>query len=370
MTSQARIDANRQNAKNSTGPRTAAGKEKTRLNGLKHGLCSDEVVLPTEDRQVFEGQLAAWMDDWQPTTETRRFLVERAATAAWRISRCVRNETDRLADRINRGFALWDKTRSEQVERAFKRLPQDPQASVEDLMSTHDGVQFLICVWNGLHNAIDDPEGWWDCETHHDRLCYLLGINGENDPDHLLQVSRASLGLMIRALPDVYHPDIKPLDDAMAARVRAMLGDICGAKVEELVAHIQTLPDESMARQRFAEMKAFEPHLEDAIYGRYEARIDREARAAIAQLIRLHQTGADLAALDEPELPSEPIAVALEQPAEANKPAPKAIVPSEPNPVPAQGLISHVDRDRGGRIWGSEADGDRPEAIGMPHLHQ
>jgi hypothetical protein len=38
MTSQKQIDANRANAKRSTGPRTAAGKMKSSRNALRHGL--------------------------------------------------------------------------------------------------------------------------------------------------------------------------------------------------------------------------------------------------------------------------------------------------------------------------------------------
>jgi hypothetical protein len=40
MTSQARIEANRKNARRSTGPKTAAGKARSRANALKHGLAA------------------------------------------------------------------------------------------------------------------------------------------------------------------------------------------------------------------------------------------------------------------------------------------------------------------------------------------
>src|SRR3954467_14832797 len=88
-TSDARIEANRRNAQKSTGPRTAEGKARSRLNGLVHGLRSEEVVLPTESREAFDAHLARWLADWNPPTEARRHLVERAAVAAWRLRRCT-----------------------------------------------------------------------------------------------------------------------------------------------------------------------------------------------------------------------------------------------------------------------------------------
>ena len=364
MTSQARIDANRQNAKNSTGPRTAAGKETTRLNGLKHGLRSEEVVLPTEDRSAFDSHLAAWMDDWKPPTETRRFLVERAATAAWRIKRCVRAETNRLAARARKGSAEWDAARDAAVVKAVEEISDRPEAAVNELMANKSGVHALWALWGDLDDALNDPKGWCDMELHHNRLCHLLGINGHDDPEHLRQTSEASYRLLLRVRTDLADEDLTPLDDAMAAMVRKMLLEICEAKGEEFLSRCETLPDESKLRNRYAELKAFAPQPEDATYHRYEGRLDREARAAIAQLIKLEQTGADLMAMDEePEAPSEPIKA---DPSPASEPDP----PTEPNAVPPQGLVTQADRDRGGRIWTPEANDDRPQAIGMPWLNQ
>ena len=372
MTSPARIDANRKNARNSTGPRTAAGKEKTRLNGLKHGLRSEEIVLPTESRSAFDSHLAAWMDDWKPPTETRRFLVERAATAAWRLKRCVRNETERLTERAFKAYASWDKARADRVEREVERIPRDPQAAINDLMATPEGVRRLSVLWNDLCRALLESDDWFDFDLHHNQLCFLLGINGENDSEDLQQVSRASLGLILRMHPDVIRDDIPPMSDAMAEEVRSMLRDICTVKIEEeLWGHFQSLPEETETRDRHAESRAMAPHPEDATYHRYEGRLDREARAAIAQLMKLEQTGADLMALDdEPEAPSEPIAVASEPPTEANDAVPVVIAPSEANAVPAQGLVTQSDRDRSGRVWTPEANGDRPQSVGMPWLNQ
>jgi hypothetical protein len=44
MTSEQRVEANRQNSLKSTGPRTAAGKAVVALNGIKHGLLSRDAA--------------------------------------------------------------------------------------------------------------------------------------------------------------------------------------------------------------------------------------------------------------------------------------------------------------------------------------
>ena len=46
MISENRIEANRRNARNSTGPKTAEGKAMSRMNGFKHGIFAREVVPP------------------------------------------------------------------------------------------------------------------------------------------------------------------------------------------------------------------------------------------------------------------------------------------------------------------------------------
>jgi hypothetical protein len=52
MTSDRKAEANRQNALKSTGPKTLEGKTAVRLNAVKHGLLSDQVLLPDEDEDA------------------------------------------------------------------------------------------------------------------------------------------------------------------------------------------------------------------------------------------------------------------------------------------------------------------------------
>ena len=63
MATREQIEANRKNAKKSTGPRDT---DRTRFNGLKHGLRAEQVVLPGEDPAAFRAEVEAWFDDWRP----------------------------------------------------------------------------------------------------------------------------------------------------------------------------------------------------------------------------------------------------------------------------------------------------------------
>ncbi len=63
MASQRQIDANRRNAQRSTGPKTQAGRERSRLNALKHGLSrklptpasASPLILPLTQATAGEG---------------------------------------------------------------------------------------------------------------------------------------------------------------------------------------------------------------------------------------------------------------------------------------------------------------------------
>jgi hypothetical protein len=54
MATEAQVQANRLNARKSTGPRTAQGKEKASQNSVTHGLFAREGVIRGEDREEFE----------------------------------------------------------------------------------------------------------------------------------------------------------------------------------------------------------------------------------------------------------------------------------------------------------------------------
>ena len=54
MSSQEQIEANRRNGALSNGPKTPDGKATSSKNAIRHGLLSDEALLPGEDQGKFE----------------------------------------------------------------------------------------------------------------------------------------------------------------------------------------------------------------------------------------------------------------------------------------------------------------------------
>jgi hypothetical protein len=92
-----RIRANRTNAMLSTGPRTPAGKQRSSLNALRHGLTAASAVLPSEDPAAYADHRRRFFDEYQPATPTESQLVAEVADTSWRLNRIPLLEAEVLA---------------------------------------------------------------------------------------------------------------------------------------------------------------------------------------------------------------------------------------------------------------------------------
>src|SRR3954462_1006763 len=96
MTSLRQIEANRRKALRSTGPGTAEGKQRSRQNAIRHGLCAETIVEMAEDAEDYRGFEAAIISDYDARTAVERELVLRLASLLWRLRRATSIETDLL----------------------------------------------------------------------------------------------------------------------------------------------------------------------------------------------------------------------------------------------------------------------------------
>lgn len=97
MSSIKKITANRLNARRSTGPRTARGKQRSRCNALRHGLTAGTVIMALECTGDYHELEARLLAEHCPRTATARELVLRLASVLWRLRRATSIETGLFA---------------------------------------------------------------------------------------------------------------------------------------------------------------------------------------------------------------------------------------------------------------------------------
>src|SRR5476651_2708359 len=93
MTTFRQIEANRRNARKSTGPATEEGKLRSRCNALRHGLTAETVIGALEDSQDYQAFEAAIVADYDAQSAVERELVLRLASLLWRLRRATSMET-------------------------------------------------------------------------------------------------------------------------------------------------------------------------------------------------------------------------------------------------------------------------------------
>jgi len=91
-----RTEINQANAQHSTGPKTEAGKQRSSLNALTHGLSGQLVVLPNEDLMLYEAHRKTYIDEYHPKGATESHLVQVMADTSWRLGRVGALETNLL----------------------------------------------------------------------------------------------------------------------------------------------------------------------------------------------------------------------------------------------------------------------------------
>lgn len=101
------LTANRLNAGKSTGPKTVNGKAVAKMNALKHGILSREVVVRglhiKESRRDFAALHRRFFDELAPVGPVEEMLVDQIVTAHWRLRRALTAESGEIALSVDGG---------------------------------------------------------------------------------------------------------------------------------------------------------------------------------------------------------------------------------------------------------------------------
>jgi hypothetical protein len=87
-----RAEASRVNGKRSLGPVSPYGKLIASMNGVRHGLASRSILLPSEKAEDYETNVNAWANTLQPASPAESLLVARIADLDFRLGRLQRLE--------------------------------------------------------------------------------------------------------------------------------------------------------------------------------------------------------------------------------------------------------------------------------------
>src|SRR3954452_4333530 len=132
MTTYKQIEANRRNARRSTGPTSEEGKLRSRRNAVRHGLTAETVIGALEDAEDYKAFEAAVIADYEAQSAVERELVLRLASLLWRIRRATTMET-----------GLFEIQATHLLE--FRKSRDAQQRSIQRLFgptgSTDDGIE-------------------------------------------------------------------------------------------------------------------------------------------------------------------------------------------------------------------------------------
>ena len=135
MTTEKQIQSNRGNARKSSGPKTAAGRNRARMNALKHGLAGFQITTFDEnpgDYEKFHGEI---VQSLKPEGAFEEQLAERIATCAWRLRRIPRIEA-----------RLFQSKRLEIVDQKALPAARDQHAEMTQLGTTEEPDSTLLLV--------------------------------------------------------------------------------------------------------------------------------------------------------------------------------------------------------------------------------
>ena len=96
-----KVEANRRNALKSTGPKTAAGKERVSRNAFRHGFFSKFLLIQHRDGKESQNEYDEFYTGvrkhYQPFGWLEELWVEKIVVGSWRLRRLIRCESGQIA---------------------------------------------------------------------------------------------------------------------------------------------------------------------------------------------------------------------------------------------------------------------------------
>ena len=282
-----KIAANRRNAARSTGPKTPEGKERSRRNGLKHGLTGEGIVVPDEEVDAIAERFEAFQRDLKPRNDIALGLVQRAALLAVRMERSARHEAAEITREMFAAEGREADERAEELKRLVKLITTEPAEATRKLRRIPEGIDWMIERWESLKADLAGPNPRWN-SGHGERASELLGRKAAYGKEsRLFVLSQAAIGLF-QLLGENDWPGLP--DPARREAARAELGRLIDGEVARLHGVREGLDHQAIARDRAGAMaRALFSTTDEAILARkYEAAAERSFYRALKQIEQIN----------------------------------------------------------------------------------
>jgi hypothetical protein len=328
MTSTKLVQANRRNALESTGPRSAGGKAASSRNALKHGTFSALPAIPSVERpEDWEAHRAGILTCLAPAGALEEQLADRVALALWRMNRVARFETAVIAagqeeavERLRDAEAA-PLSFEESGARRLRKLEEDladrrrRQADGEALRRLLEGLPGMP---DGAPAAAGEVYALFDGVSHHlpeeapdfeGSLPRALGVPGGEEP---WEYAGWTAGMARRGLEILARSGRTTAERLLEKGIAANRQEI-----EERRADIDRLSGEAKALRRRMRAKEARARCRRAIpddltaqkIARYESHLSRQLYQALHELERLQARRAG-----QPVVPPLAVDVTVEAP--------------------------------------------------------
>ena len=267
----------RRTASGGTGPLRLAGKAASRMNAVKHGILSAEVVvrgLRIQEREdEFKALRARFRESLAPEGPVEEMLVERIVTMQWRLRRVLLAETGEIALSVDGG--RWKRESREPI--SVMTFLDDLHDVAEEMTKSSQGLQYLRHVLEKVREGVQR-----DGELT-ETMCEWVLQRFAGRPNSLIQ---ALAGYRERF---VANADGLSGEESKGNHQRAVLGFI---ELElESYAELRRLREEREDKEEMARQAANilpETAVLEKIL-RYETALDRQMYRAMNQLERLQR---------------------------------------------------------------------------------
>ena len=283
----AQREAARINGAKSRGPKTAAGKARSRANALKHGLTA-RLLTPAAnvkgDDQNFLAIRAQLLDEFKPRDATARMTIDCLARAYVKLARAAElGEAVYAAPvRDKRESERWDRLQTlrkelDRVDQAINRFDAESFTGLP-LKLARQIAKLLVRDVQGVIDYIEDPDGSPPEDMDADEL---EEYRAEESVYKLIRASRKRLS-DIPDLVALLHGDRTPRRGEMK-RIRRLLDRAKARRDEVISIHTEVEGWLLSGHKQHVQRLAFDTRPLERV-ARYERQIQREIDQLHARL--------------------------------------------------------------------------------------